>query len=268
MVMKGKFRWYAPRARQTRWFRFLGMNIKGTPAMSADKVEHDLEVAKDRTDVLVVQEFRWPWYWRTAKAVLAAKAARWRDRWATSPGLSQGFAAPVRGAQAVMWVRGLFKRRRTWVRLLHKGHAGVSESRFQRAVLLEDKATGLAFIAWTTHAVVKGDNREDPDLRERILATDLANIDAMLGDLKATGFPVIGEADLNIYATSDARARLDAILARHGARLHGPKGGVEYLFTIDGPRATVEVRDTWEVSTRALFTDHEGRGLTFRLVRR
>jgi len=265
--MKGKFRWYAPRARQTRWYRFLGMNIKGTPAMSADKVEHDLEVARSEAHVLVVQEFRWPWYWRVAKAVMAARTARWRDRWATSPGLAQGFAAPVRGAQAVLWVRGMFKRRRTWVRLLHKGRAGISESRFQRAVLLEDKATGLAFIAWTSHAVVRGDNREDPNVRESMLATDLTNIDGLLSTLKSSGFPIIGQADLNIYATSDARARLDRIMERHGATLHGNEAGVEYLFTIPGTRARVEVQDAWEVPTRRLFTDHEGRGITFRLVR-
>lgn len=266
--MKGSFRWFQPRVERggkSQRYRFLGMNIKGTPSMSAERVERDLEVAKAKAHVLVVQEFRWPWYWRTAKAVLAAKTTRWRDRWATSPGLAAGFAAPVRGAQAVMWTRGLFRRRRTWVRLLHKGRAKISESRFQRAVLLEDKPTGLGFIPYTTHAVVRGDDDHDPDLRERILETDLANIDAMLSDLVATGFPIIGQADLNIYRDSDAFPQLARILAKHGAKVYG-RPGVEYLFVIQGTKVGVEVGDHWEVGTNVLETDHEGRGLTFRLV--
>lgn len=243
------------------WFRFLGMNVRGTPAMKAEAVKHDLTAARRKADVLVTQEFKWAWYWRVAKAVLSVAG------WRSSPGFKTGFRKPVAGGQAVMWDGAKFKRGRVIRRLLHKGRAGISEMRFLRAVLLRDKETGLRAWFGTTHFVVGGDEAGDGPQRREMMDLNLAALDNLLGDLVKTGWPVVFQLDANIKTTSHVYPKYAAILRKHGATMHGVKG-IEYLFTIPGRKADIEIKGDWIVSARNLYTDHEGRGITFRLVKR
>lgn len=246
----------------TDWFRFLGMNIKGTPPMGRPAVEHDLNVARERCDVLVTQEFRWPWYFRAAKTVLGAQT----PNWGSSPGYGHGYLRPVAGAQSVKYRKDRFKRVRTRRALLHKGVAGVSESRSLRAVLLKDRETGEKFWAGTTHFVVKGDEWHDTPLRKGIMARDLIAFDKFIGGLVKSGHPVFFELDANIHEGAWAYDEFTRILRKHGATIHGTHG-VEYLFTIDGRKTAVEVKKDWIVKADDLKTDHEGRGITARLVK-
>lgn len=250
---------------QSVWHRFAGLNIKGTPAMSGRKVRHDLRVAKNHASVVVLQEFRWPWYWRSANRVLN-RAKKWRNRWASSPSYADGLARPVFGAQAVLWKRKPWKRRDTKQRVLHDGEAGISETRRLRACLLEDRESGLAAWFGTTHFVVGGDNDGDGPVRRRMLQENMDRLDEFLADLVATGHPVVFQLDANIRASSDTYRQFRAMLAKHRAVLHGNKAGVEYLFTINAKKARVQVDKAWQIPTSALHTDHEGRGITFRLV--
>lgn len=245
----------------TPWFRFLGMNIKGTPPMPATSVAHDLRVAQEHTDILVGQEFRHRWYWRVAKRVMG-------KRWGSSPGYRRGTLAPVAGAQPVFFRRSVFKGGRTLTRLLHWGAAKISENRFQRAKRIDVRGyDGFSLWAYTTHCVVKGDEHSDPKVRRDMLAGDLKRLDRFLTKLVRTGLPVLGQMDANIRKGSASYDDLMRILKRHGATVYGVHG-VEYLFVIDGREIEVEVSKHWTVSTDDLKTDHEGRGLTFRLVRR
>ena len=246
----------------TRWFRFLGMNIKGTPSMRQSKVEHDLDIAKAKADVLVVQEFRWPWYFSAAKKVMSSAEIAW----GTSPGVNHGYVRPVAGAQGVMWLRERFKRLRTRHALAHAGVAGVSESRFLRACLLRDRETGIKGWFGTTHFVVGGDEFTDSNRRKAIMAGDLIALDKFLTGLKRGGHPILFQLDANIHKGSWAYAEFMRILRKHGATVHG-EHGVEYLFTINGRKAQVEVRNDWIIPTSRLETDHEGRGITARFVR-
>jgi hypothetical protein len=247
----------------TEWFRFVGMNIKGTPAMTREQVEHDLAVAKSTASVVVVQEFKWRAYWRSARKVIGT--GKWKDRWNTSPGLTAGALRPVRGAQAVLWLNRDWKRLNTRVWLLHDGVAGISETRYVRAVLLEHRKTKLACWFLTTHFVVGGDMHTDGMRRRMMLAGNINTLRACLIDLRRSGHPIIGQLDANVHRQSEAYPRLLAIFRGAGAKVHGYHG-VEYLFVIQGRTAKVEVRSDWIVSTSRLETDHEGRGITARLV--
>lgn len=249
---------------QTPWRRFLGMNIKGTPAMPAVAVAHDLGLGRSRSSVLVLQEFKWPWYWRTLGRIVPALSAQ---RWRSSPTATGGLAFPVRGAQAVTWRGQEWRRRRTRRRLLHKGVANISEDRHLRAVLLEDRNTELRAWFGTTHFVVRGDQEADPIRRRDLMARDLVALDRFLTELVASGEPVLFQLDANLRPRSGVYRRFCRILRTHGATIHGAHG-VEFLFTIDGTRTRVEVKDDWIVPTHELRTDHEGRGITFRLVAR
>lgn len=246
----------------TDWFRFLGMNIKGTPAMTAIEVAEDLAVGQDHCSVLVTQEFRWPWYWRTLRTAVAVTA---KSRWRTSPGLVPGFARPVRGAQSVMWKGRRWKRVGTKVALLHKGVAGISEDRFIRAVLLKDRETGLRCWFLTTHFVVGGDMASDSSRRRNIMAIDLAAFHNFVDHLVASGHPIIGQLDANLRPASQVYSSFLRIVRRHKGTFHG-NHGVEFLFTIPGRTTSIEVKRNWTVPTTELNTDHEGRGITARIV--
>jgi hypothetical protein len=245
---------------QSDWFRFLGMNIKGTPPMGRPAVEHDLNVARERCDVLVTQEFRHSWYFRAAKSVLGAE-------WGSSPGYAHGTLRPVAGAQGVLWRKDRFKRLRTRRAPLHAGEAGVSESRALRAVLLQDRETGLKCWFGSTHFVVKGDEHFDTPLRRGMMRTDLEALDKFIARRKRSGHPIIFQLDANLHPGSYVYDDFMRIMRKHGATIHG-EHGIEFLFTIDGEHVAVEVKKDWIVRKDEIKTDHEGRGITARLVKK
>ena len=249
------------------WRRFAGANIKGTPAMPARNVRHDLRVLKNHASLLVVQEFRWPWYWRTADRVLSRLAKKGK-RWGSSPTYTDGLARPVFGAQAVLWRRSAWRHKDTKQRILHHGAAGISEDRRLRACLMEDRKNPVPGWVGTTHFVVGGDNDGDGPKRRAMLQEDIDRLDEFLTDLRATGHPIVFQLDANIKASSDTYRQFRDMLRRHGARLQGNRKGVEYLFVIDGGHAEVQVQNAWEIPTSGLRTDHEARGITFRFVAR
>lgn len=252
---------------QTDLRRFVGMNIKGTPAMSADAVEHDIEVAKDRASIVVTQETRWRWYWRRFRKILSPRVPRDGDRWRATPGFATAIARPVFAAQAVLHKGRLWRRVDHRWKLLHDGAAKISEDRYIRGVTLADRETDLEVEAITTHNVVNGDRAGDPARRQAMLAEDLAVLDAFLRVGRRAGRAMILQLDANVAKGSAAYDDLLEVLERHGGKIHGAHG-VEYLVTFDGDDVAIEVTDDWVIPTTQLRTDHEGRGITFRLVAR
>jgi hypothetical protein len=248
----------------TPWRHFLGLNIKGTPAMPARAVAHDLRAAKKRADVVVLQEFKWPWYWRELGRVLPR--GRGRKAWQAYPNHELGLARPGFGAQAILWSSTAWRKVGSRRALLHEGEAKISERRWLRAAHLADRQTGRSAWFGSTHFVVGGDRSSDGPIRQAMMRRDLDALDEFLGQLTRSGDPVVFQLDANLRSTSEVYRRFRAILKKHGAKLHGNLKGVEFLFTIDGAGTAVEVRRAWEVPTSELRTDHEGRGITFRLV--
>lgn len=242
----------------TEEFRFAGLNIKGTPAMSAASVRHDLKVAKASADVLVFQEFRWEWYWAQLALVM-------NPAWGTSPTTGLGRKRPTMGAQAALWKKSMWKRIEVRRVVLHDGVAKVSETRYIRAVLLEHKKTGLRCWFVTTHFVVKGDEKSDPELRQKIFAVDCQRTGAFLDKLIKTGEPIILQLDANVTYRSTRYPLFHNMVQKRNGRMHGTKG-VEFLITFPGKNARVQVHDDWIIPTSKLKTDHEGRGITARLV--
>lgn len=239
-------------------FRFAGMNIKGTPAMSAASVHHDLKVAKSKADILVFQEFRWEWYW--AQLALVMNRA-----WGTAPTKHLGKKQPVRGAQAVLWKKKHWKRLEARSHLLHSGVAKVSEDRYVRGVLLECKTSGLRCWFVTTHFVVKGDQKRDPSLRQTMFKRDCSVLSEFLEALKKTGHPIVMQLDANVTPLSGNYPYFARVIEKHNGRMHGNKG-VEFLVTFPGKYSRVKVERDWVIPTSELKTDHEGRGITARLV--
>lgn len=249
---------------ESRKYRFLGMNVRGTPSMPLSAVKHDIGVFEDECDLGVLQEYRWPWYWRAVNIVLERVG---ENRWRTLPSRRKGLAQPVFGAQACAWKAEHFAFIKGKVDVLHKGHAGISEMRFLRAALLRDRDTGIEVWIGTTHFVVGGDEATDSRLRKQILREDIARLDDFLRAMVASGHPIMFQLDANIHPGTWAYVEFMKVLRKHGARVHG-HAGVEYLFTINGKRADIKVERDWIVPTSRLRTDHEGRGITFRLIER
>lgn len=268
----------------TPWRRFVGANIKGTPAMSADKVGADVEILRGTASIIVTQEVRWAWYWKRIGRVLKITSAGGRrrrrttstkaPRWKTAPSIAAAVVRPARAASAVMWKGRDWRRAKTIVRKLHQGRGGISETRWARAVLLVDWGTGLGLWAGTLHNVVGGDMPGDGEIRRGMLDHDLDVLDRLLDDLVATGHAIAFEIDANIRPSSgDSYRRLRRIIHDHGGQIIGDHG-VEFLFVIPGRDTDLEVRNPRgftippKAHGGALNTDHEARGMTFRLVRR
>jgi hypothetical protein len=252
---------------ETAWTRFAGANIKGNPSMSAAKVKGDIELLRRNCTVMVLQEFRWPWYWGSITQTLRENLAPAR-RWRTAPGMARGKAKPVYAAQAIAWHNGRWKRtERVRQYLLHKGVAQVSEARYLRAALLAEQETGMECWFGTTHNVVGGDAAGDSARRKAILGQDIERLHALLRELKKTGHPVVFQGDFNIHRDTWAYKDLMWMLKGMRARVIG-EHGVEYLFVIDAHSdVKVEVAKDWVILPKRLNTDHEVRGMTFRLVR-
>lgn len=249
---------------KSKWRQAAFANIKGTPAMKAWKVAADLRKIKANCSVAGVVEFRWPWYWRKAASLLSKRPGKGL-KWGSAPTYSDGLSRPVFGAQCMFWKRALWKRLDTMQRRLHKGHAGISEERRLRSVLLTDRESGLSCWFGTTHFVVGGDEKGDGPLRKQILREDdIPNLDDFLADMGKTGFPIIFGLDANIHPKSEAYRLFMEMLNRHGATVLG-EHGVEFVFVIQGKTVQVEVGTPHRIPTTELHTDHEVRLLPFRL---
>ena len=234
-----------------------GANIKGTPAMKAKHVRHDLKVLRQSTDVFGVQEFKWRWYWQVAVTMLQMTG------WAGWPGFKAGKRRPVVGAQAIFWKRKLFKR--------IKGYSdpafdfkvdtsGIMENRWIRGALLRRRAD--AFTAWflSAHFVVGGDNAGDGPTRKMLMQQNIAALDRALAHMRKTGYPIMGELDANIRPGTWAYPLFMKMLNKHGATLHGELG-IEYSFTIPGRYGRFTKVRPSRISPDRLRTDHEVRVL-------
>lgn len=230
-----------------------GANIRGTPPMPAPKVKQDLTVLKRVADIILVQEFRWSWYWRVMSLTLIG--------WGSFPGQVSGKDNPTNGGQAIFWKRRLFKLMDRYLAPAFDfalDNAGIMENRFIRAALLRAKKDG--FTAWylSTHFVVGGDESGDGSRRKVFMHQNIDALDKALTHMQRTGYPIMGELDANIHKNSEAYDEFMKMMRSHGATFHGEKG-VEYAFTINGRRGTwTKVRpDT--IPTSELNTDHETR---------
>jgi hypothetical protein len=261
----------------TRRYRIVGMNINDNPPMSADQVEHDLDVAVDDYDaqIILTQEMRWRWYFRRVAKVLRRRIrtngkTRPGPSWAHSPNIASAIARPNNAAQAVFWRVDLLAARATCRRRLHKGYRRISEARQLRGVLLQDREhAGDPDMAWwngTTHFVRGGDEAGDPDRHKSILYDeDLPAFDGWLGDMLKTGHGAIVQLDANIRRGAAAHDDFLRVVRRHGGRVVG-RHGIEYLLVFQPTNGTrIDVSRAWEIPASRLVSPHEGRGLTMRL---
>lgn len=237
---------------------FVGANIKGTPKMRRRKVAEDLRTLRANADLAVLQEFKWRTYWLALAANLTG--------WGSYPSAVKGLAAPVRGAQPITWRRAAWRRVGARVALLHEERAGISEDRYLRAVLVEDRATGLRCWHGGTHFVPGGDEADDDEVRRAMLDDNLDRFAAFLDDLAATGHPIVWHMDANVHAGTEAYRRLVQIVRHQGGRIVG-EHGVEYLIVVHGERVHVAVDVAWRLRPgEVLNTDHEARGIAYRLM--
>lgn len=251
----------------TRRYDLLGQNIKGNPEMPPAHVAHDLLEVRSHADVVLAQEFEWASYWREFSRLLV------NPDWRSFPNRAAGLAHPVQGGQPIFWRHRnnagdrLLTADRSWKWLLHQGQAGISDDRWIRAVELVDHHTGLGFIPVTTHLVVGGDEAKDGPKRRAMMHTDLAHLEHALRALKRTGLPVVLELDGNIHLHSEAWAHFHEIVDNLGGHTYGELG-VEYLvvFPAATSNVTLVVDRVWTLPNDKLYTDHEGRGLSFHLT--
>jgi hypothetical protein len=243
---------------QTSRREFIGANIRATPRMPNRAVRHDLRIIKARCDAFVLQEFKLRDYWIVLAAIM-------RKSWGTFPSKARGALRPVASGQPCGWHKRLWEAKASRVRLLHDGKRKISESRWLRAVLLSDRETGIRVWIGGTHFVVHGDEDHDGPIRVDMLDGNIATTEDFLSGLVQTGHPIIFELDANIHRHSDSFNEFRDMVKLLGGRFIGEKG-VEYLFIIDSENTRVEVLDEWTIPTTKLRTDHEVRGITYRLV--
>jgi hypothetical protein len=258
-------------------FRLAHANIRGTPKMSADKVEHDLEIIAGRAGIITLVEFKWRDYWRRLGKVLGMvlpgmKRERSEHKWRSFPGLARGIASPVAAGQMIAWKGARWRRRRAKTWMLHKGRAGISEDRRIRGCVLEDRPTRLCLVPLVTHNVVGGDRRGDGQQRQDILREeDIPQIVKAVRWALRTGWPVALTLDGNIAADSAAFTLFErTVVDRFGGTIVG-EPGIEYVIVYPGRNGTMlEIDDAWTIKPRhrggVLWTDHEVRGITGRLV--
>lgn len=250
---------------QTEWLTFGGMNIKGTPRMSVPRVSSDLQWLADTYNSAVVSEFKWDYYWGRARTILG------HDReWESNPSFDRGKAAPVVSAQANFWENDIFNKKRAKRALCHIGRGGISETRFIRGTLLDHIDTGLKHWEVVAHFVPGGDEATDEPLRKKILRNNIRRFVRFVQKLVKGGHAILGQLDANIHrgtwAFTEFVTRMEAI----GAEFIGELG-VEYLFKIDGERVKVETGKPVSLLPKSrggvLETDHESRGMHYRLVK-
>ena len=250
----------------TAWHKFVGTNERGTPPMPRNKVLADLAylVTTEDVDSFVVCEFKWDYYWEAAEDLLS-------EDWKSSPPMKRGKRFPVVSAQAVFWRKDIYRKIRTRLSLAHLGVAGISETRFIRSVLLADVVTDLRHWELITHFVVGGDEEGDGEKRKKMLRKNIRRLDRHIAARKRSGQPIIGQLDANIHKGTWAYDELMEVFRKHDARVVGVHG-VEYLFVIDGRTTKVEVKRDFDIKPKRnngpLETDHEARGLIFRLVKK
>ena len=249
--------------------RFVGLNVKRT--LKRPAIEHDLDLVGQHAGVLAFQEFITRGHWSAFRRQLG------RFGWKSYPSVLVGLVRPVWSGQAIAWRRGLWRKIDTRRRRLHQGAAGISEPRQLRAVLLEDRTSGLAMWFGTTHFVVAGDQDEDGRLRRVMLLEDLVQLERFLEDLQHSGHAGAFQLDANLTASSDVWPAFQRLLRRRGCTMHGVRG-VEYLITWQGTwqagddfrgqleRSGVDVETDTTIGTDELETDHEARGIVFRLT--
>jgi hypothetical protein len=252
----------------TPWLQFAGTNERGNPPMRKEAVKADMEHLMKHFDSLVVQEFRWDYYW-DALGELFNKPG---NRWASYPGVKRGKRTPVSSGQPNLWNGAIFTREKSKVTLSHLGRAGISESRWFRASLLSHKASLLKHWEVGGHFVVGGDQDGDGPKRKKMLRKNIRRFVRFLRKLKKTGHAIIGQLDANIRKGGWAYRLWISEMMKVGARFHGELG-IEYLFTIPGTDGTeIKVRNTFRILPKRhggpLFTDHETRGIEYMLVKK
>lgn len=241
-------------------FSFGGANIKGTPAMKYAAVLNDVRRITKALDVLVVQEFKWRWYWTVIRSVLALT-------WRSAPGFTRGIKDPVFGAQAVFWRQSMFARVSTIVKPafdFSERTYDIMGKRWIRAVQLREKSSLLHCWFVSMHAVVGGDSHDDENKREMFMRQNLSRLDDMIERLCRTDVPVIFEADMNIRPGTWSYKELMEIVRKHGGRIIGTHG-IEYLIIFDRhckTKVVVEKKYTMEPKKYKLNTDHEVRCIT------
>jgi hypothetical protein len=227
--------------------------------MPGRKVRHDLRQVRKHSAAYGLQEFRWEWYWRAMNLVMAV------GTWGMYPNRRAGFAKPIQGAQAVGWRRSLWKRVGAHVMTLMEA-SHLTNARYLRAVLLEDRKTKMRCWHGSTHFLVGGDNAPAKSEKRRILATNIVKLHNFLTILMRTGDPIVFELDANIHKDTEAYQALRQVVHELGGTFHGVLG-VEYMFTMPGKDTKVICEEEWVIPTKILFTDHEGRGMTYYLAR-
>lgn len=257
----------------TEWLDFQGMNVKGNPRMPVTSVRNDVEQFSKNCDSGVMCEFRWGSYWGVAQRVLANEKVKPVERWGSFPGYQRGRQAPVSAGQPVFWKRSIFEKEKGKRTLCHMGRAGISEFRLIRGVLLAHKRTMLKVWNVVAHFVVGGDQDSDGPKRKKILRANIRRFVRFLTRLKKSGHPIIGQLDANIRKGGWAYTLWKGEMRKVGAQFHGDDDGVEYLFGIDEHSKTkIEVKRTINLYPKSrggvLFTDHESRGMHYRLWQR
>lgn len=251
--------------RQTSSRTFAGANIKGTPAMKAPAVRNDVKKISRHAHVMGVQEFKWRWYWTIIRTLLGPK-------WRSFPAYVVGIARPVYGGQGIFWRAKLLRRVGSYVAPAFDfkvDTSGIMDDRWVRGVLLSDVATSIRCWYASMHNVVGADAAGDSGKRKMLMRQNLAQLDAFLAHITATGDPVVMEMDANIHPGTWAYGALMDVLDKHHARVVG-EHGVEFLFVIDGRDADVVVEKHWVMTPRqyGLRTDHEVRCLDHHLAAR
>lgn len=239
---------------------FAGANICGNPEMNKGAVRHDMKIIVAIAHVIGLQEFEWKPYWKLVFAWLSIK-------WGSFPAARLGLTHPVQGAQGLLWRKRLYKQVQTYLHPLFDfklPHAGISDDRWIRAVLLEDIVTKLRCWYASTHFIVHGDDAKPGSERYKLMQQCLVALEDLIIFLQSTGEAFVIEFDGNIHQGTWAYRELMHIFEIHHCITHGDLG-VEFLVTGAGDKTNVVVDRVFTIPTSRLKTDHEVRCINHHL---
>lgn len=229
--------------------RFVGQNIRATPAMRYKKVREDLRAIKEAGgSVYALQEMKWPWYWTALFRVFGLPRPKLKG-WGRHPRSFMG----ARSAQPIVWRRKVYKLKKRKRKRLHGIAPGISLARFANAVLLEDRDTGLRCWYLSTHYIPGGSGTHGNRRRQRLWRRSVRRTEELLEELLDTGWPVLGSLDGN------ARGRIFSERIRGKKVYYIGERGIDYLILINNDKASVVIQGDGRINASDLNTDHAGR---------
>lgn len=241
-------------------------NVKDFPDIPAEQTRHEINLtaAQTRGGVILWQEVRKASDDKWLRALSSGgKAGSWGHYIVDHPDTN----VPI------SWDLGRFDLVAGYTSKLHAGDERVCNPRFVNVVILDPRLERLAPFAVVDVHFVAGawsDKHEHDGTLERrreLYGEGRENLRAVVRELIAGGYPVIGGGDHNRRLAMQPKVlghRLEVAEKVRRVQYHGAPNAIDYLWTINGAGHALDVVDRATLPRQ--YTDHPARQYGVRLT--